>query len=154
MSRQHTMMGILLVCLGNGFVSPFVLIAYMWAPFWFPDSFIPMKQEYHMIGSTMVVRYDGRVGIGVASPAERLDVNGKVKAAGFLAGWTRKITGCPNTTTCPATCDAGYVMGGGCETSAANTLLNSYPDTDTSWKCVYTASVLTVTAYAICANIE
>lgn len=55
MSRQHTMMGILLVCLGNGFISPLVLVAYMWAPFWFPDSFIPMKQEYHLIGSTMVV---------------------------------------------------------------------------------------------------
>ncbi len=55
MSRQHLMGGILLVCLANGFVSPFVIVAYMWAPFWFPDSFIPMKQEYQLIGSTMVV---------------------------------------------------------------------------------------------------
>lgn len=54
MSRQHTMMGILLVCLGNGFISPFVIVAYMWAPFWFPD-ILQMKQEYHLIGSTMVV---------------------------------------------------------------------------------------------------
>ncbi|MBF0270133.1 MAG: hypothetical protein HQL44_16235 [Alphaproteobacteria bacterium] len=54
MSRQHTMMGILLLCLGNGFISPLVIIAYMWAPFWFP-SIIPMKQEYHLIGSTMIV---------------------------------------------------------------------------------------------------
>lgn len=54
MSRQHILMAILMVCLANGFVSPFVLLAYMWAPFWFPD-FLPMKQEYHLIGSTMVV---------------------------------------------------------------------------------------------------
>lgn len=54
MSRQHMMMGILLLCLVNGFISPFVIVAYMWAPFWFPD-FLQMKQEYHLIGSTMVV---------------------------------------------------------------------------------------------------
>ena len=54
MSRQHILIGILLVCLGSGFVSPFLIVVYMWAPFWFPDSFIPMKQEYHLIGSTMV----------------------------------------------------------------------------------------------------
>lgn len=54
MSRQHILMAVLLVCLANGFVSPFVMLAYMWAPFWFPD-FIPMKEEYQLIGSTMVV---------------------------------------------------------------------------------------------------
>jgi len=107
-----------------------------------------------VVGSTLVVRANGTVGIGVASPAERLDVAGKVKATGFAASRERVSAPCPANTICAAGCTAGKVlMGGGCTQTGTVNLLKSYPSSDTVWTCEF-ASNVDITAYAICSTVE
>ena len=112
------------------------------------------QSALEVIGSTLVVRNDGTVGIGVASPAERLDVAGKVKAAGFAASRERVNAVCGTDTICTAGCTAGKVlMGGGCTQDAAVSLVKSYPSSDTVWTCEF-AAITNITAYAICSTVE
>lgn len=113
------------------------------------------QTAFSVIGSTLIVRADGLVGIGTA-PTERLEVAGKVKASGFAAGRERVAAACGAVANCTATCTAGkIVMGGGCRsTNAADTLLNSYPPDDSSWQCDYSAAAGNVTAYAVCSTVE
>jgi hypothetical protein len=107
-----------------------------------------------VVGSTLVVKANGTVGIGVASPAERLDVAGKVKATGFAASRERVNAACPANTICAAGCTAGKVlMGGGCTQGGTVNLLKSYPSSDTVWTCEFSAST-DITAYAICSTVE
>ena len=114
------------------------------------------QSAFEVIGSTLVVRYDGKVGVGVASPAERLDVNGKVKAAGFAASREIVTLACPGAATCTATCTAGkLVMGGGCSYAVGvDSMTATYPFSDTQWKCDYTGTTGNITAYAICSTVE
>ncbi len=113
------------------------------------------QSALEVIGSTLVVRNDGTVGIGTASPTERLEVAGKVKAEGFNAA--RELIAsatCPAAITCTATCTAGkLLMSGGCYNPANGTLTNSYPSSDTEWTCDY-VGVTNITAYAICSTVE
>jgi hypothetical protein len=100
----------------------------------------------------LLVRNDGRVGIG-ATPAEMLDVNGKVKATAFSASRER-VTGACTATSCTALCTgAKLLMGGGCTQTGAQNLLKSYPSSDTVWTCEYDGST-DITAYAICSTVE
>ncbi len=114
------------------------------------------QSAFEVIGSTLVVRYDGKVGIGAAAPAERLEVAGKVKAAGFVASREIKNTVCNTAATCTATCTAGkVVMGGGCSYSVGvDSMTASYPFSDTAWECDYTGATGNITAYAICSTLE
>lgn len=112
------------------------------------------QSALEVIGSTLVVRNDGTVGIGTAAPAERLEVSGKVKATGFLASRVRLTNTCAGNTLCTATCSAGKVlMGGGCSANSGVSLRYSYPSSDTVWTCEYDVST-DVTAYAICSTVE
>ncbi len=115
------------------------------------------QSAFEVIGSTLVVRYDGKVGIGVTGgPTERLDVAGKVKADGFVASREIKSTVCNAAPTCSANCTAGKtVMGGGCSYSVGvDSMTASYPFSNTEWKCDYTGSTGNITAYAICSTLE
>lgn len=113
-----------------------------------------IQSALEVIGSTLVVRNDGKVGIGTAVPAERLEVSGKVKATGFVASRVRTTNTCAGNTLCTATCGAGKVlMGGGCSSNSGSTLLNSYPSSDTVWTCDYLVGT-DITAYAICSTVE
>jgi|GEM_PF-1614667 len=114
------------------------------------------QSALEVIGSTLVVKNDGKVGIGVAAPAERLDVAGKVKAAGFKASRERISNACGTTGTCVASCTAGkLIIGGGCIDAAGSaTFIASYPSSDTAWTCVTAAVPTNLTAYAICSTLE
>ena len=112
------------------------------------------QSALEVIGSTLVVRNDGRVGIGLAAPNERLEVAGKVKATGFAASRARTTNICAGSISCTATCGAGkLLMGGGCSDSTGQSLVNSYPSSDTVWTCAYALST-DITAYAICSTVE
>ena len=112
------------------------------------------QSALEVIGSTLVVRNDGTVGIGTAVPSERLEVAGKVKATGFAASRARITNLCAGNTLCTATCSAGkLLMGGGCSGNSGSSLLNSYPSSDTVWTCDYNVAT-DVTAYAICSTVE
>lgn len=111
------------------------------------------QSALEVIGSTLVVRNDGKVGIGTAVPAERLEVAGKVKATGFAASRAIITNTCSNTS-CTATCTAGKVlMGGGCSENSGAFLVKSYPSSDTVWTCDYNLST-GITVHAICSTVE
>lgn len=116
------------------------------------------QTAFSVIGSTLIVRNDGFVGMGVAGPtgADRLEVNGTVRAAGYVAGWERIETTCGNpAVTCSANCSAGKkLMSGGCRISAAQFLYNSYPSADNAWTCDYNTTETSLTAYAICSTVQ
>ena len=85
--------------------------------------------------------------------------SGNLSVAGTLNIGYQMITlsslpiGVPGGGTALAICPLGKkLLGGGC--SSANSLLNSYPASETSWRCNGTGGPgSTVTAYAICARI-
>ncbi|MDD5207764.1 MAG: hypothetical protein PHV36_00095 [Elusimicrobiales bacterium] len=115
------------------------------------------QSAFEVIGSTLVVRYDGKVGIGVpGGPTERLDVAGKVKATGFVASREIKNTVCNAAATCTATCTAGkVVLGGGCSYAVGvDSMTATYPSGDTTWQCDYSGTTGNITAYAICSTLE
>lgn len=113
------------------------------------------QSALEVIGSTLVVRNDGTVGIGVAAPMERLDVAGKVKATGFVAARLITTNTCNLAATCTATCTGlRYVMGGGCFNTGTDSLFATYPVTGTAWKCDYSDATGNITAYAICSTVE
>ncbi len=52
----------------------------------------------------------GKVGIGIASPAERLDLGG----GNIKMGWERVVNSCSGVAQCTVYCSSGkYVLGGG-----------------------------------------
>lgn len=121
------------------------------------------QSAFSVVGSTLVVRADGVVGIGVANPAtitNRLEVNGTVKASGFVAGWEYVFNTCSAPIqVCSAPCTGGKkVMGGGCSINETGTALqDSYPSSDgLQWNCK-AVSALTLNdmkAYAICSTVQ
>ncbi|MEK7721111.1 MAG: hypothetical protein AAB359_01835, partial [Elusimicrobiota bacterium] len=114
------------------------------------------QSALEVIGSTLVVRNDGMVGIGVAAPSERLHVAGKVQATGFKASREIKNIVCNGAATCTASCTAGkVVLGGGCSYAVGvDSMTATYPVNDTDWKCNYSGTTGNITAYAICSTLE
>ena len=105
---------------------------------------------------SLVVTTNGKVGIGTASPAERLEVNGKVKATGFAASreWISN-TCAVGVAPCTASCTAGkLVLGGGCSNTLGLFVMETYPSSDTAWICDYNDTTGSITAYAICSTVE
>ncbi len=114
------------------------------------------QTAFSVIGSTLVVLNDGTVGIGTASPAARLDVNGTVKASGFAASREIKTATCNSAATCTAVCSAGnLVMGGGCSYAVGtDSMTATFPVSASSWECDYSGATGNITAYAICSTVQ
>lgn len=90
-----------------------------------------------------------RLGIGTATPAEKLDlVGGNIKM-----GYTQISNSCPSTADCVVTCPSGkYVTGGGCWLISTWAPMQHEPLGSNAWHCMSNGSAVRVTA--ICANIR
>ncbi len=112
----------------------------------------------------MRIRGDGNVGIGTATPAEKLDVNGNVHISGTLQlgysqNWVSSTGLNPLTSqTVSCSCPAGSIVTGGGYTSVSNSLIaySNGPLNNTTWivsgynnSPVFTASF---TVWAVCAR--
>ena len=114
------------------------------------------QTAFSVIGSTLIVRNDGSVGVGTAVPAERLEVAGKVKAAGFAAAREIVTNLCNAAATCSAACTGTkLVMGGGCSyAGGTDNMTGSFPAGGSSWQCDYSGATGNITAYAVCSTLE
>jgi len=98
----------------------------------------------------MTITRDTRaVGIGTASPAEKLDLGG----GNIKMGYTQISNSCPSTADCVVTCPSGkYVTGGGCWLTSTWAPMQHEPLGNNAWHCMSNGSAVRVTA--ICANIR
>ena len=102
-------------------------------------------------GTILETANGGNVGIGVAAPTEKLDVNGNVKM-----GYQLVTNDCSGVDTCTATCPAGkQALGGGCVriVSGAVSLMDS-SIASTSYTCTWSAAGTTHRAQVVCANMR
>jgi hypothetical protein len=92
----------------------------------------------------------GNVGIGTASPTEKLDIGGGNIKMGY------EVQTATGNLTIGVSCSAGkQVLGGGCNCTngGGDYLRSSVPNGTTGWSCVCNSGSGNV-AYAICANIK
>ena len=97
----------------------------------------------------LVINTSGNIGIGTASPAEKLDLGG----GNIKMGYQQITNNCASGVDCVATCPAGkYVISGGCWLTSAWASMQHEPNGNTAWHCMSNGSSVRVTA--ICANIR
>lgn len=111
--------------------------------------------------------YNNNVGIWTTNPTEKLDVAWTVKATAFDIGYeivTNSLykSAWSTSYSVDVVCPIGKkVISGGCYSSRANyenwNIYRNHPIGDNSWRCSshsYSTSDLTLTVYAICANVQ
>ena len=84
------------------------------------------------------------------------------KSTATFAGWvdigwerTDTATTCGNGPSCSITCSTGKkIVSGGCYAGNDEYWINSYPNADNSWSCLWGASATAKKAYAICARVK
>jgi len=106
----------------------------------------------HGVGPRMLITPTGNVGIGTASPAERLDLGGGNIKMGYQ---TINNNTCGSGTYCDQTCPAGtQVISGGCYANN-QPITESRPMSATTWRTSTTGTAIVWNFCSIvCANIK